>query len=197
VVDWGTVPDWLSGIGTTGALAATLYIVLGDRRETAARQARQVQVFTVPSYNVPERRFDAMEIRFRNGSSAAISRAMIGVQPLTGSRKERGGIKVHHDAEWQVVEPGVTHAKRIEFGAKNFEDLDLFLTFRDVEGRSWQYVIGEGKPRPYELGDSGVAWRVRRRLRSRRRRNHGPVRIVQHGPQMTSLDASSPGPDAS
>ena len=45
MVDWGTVPDWVSGIGTTGALFATLYIVLSDRRAAEIQQARQIQLF--------------------------------------------------------------------------------------------------------------------------------------------------------
>jgi len=45
VVDWGTVPDWFGGIGTTGAFVATLYIIGNERRKAARAQAEHVIIW--------------------------------------------------------------------------------------------------------------------------------------------------------
>jgi len=42
VVNWGSVPDWVGGVGTAGALLLGFYILLRDRRNEEARQAKQV-----------------------------------------------------------------------------------------------------------------------------------------------------------
>jgi hypothetical protein len=85
VIDWGSVPDWISGIGTTGALLATLHIILSDRERAETQQAQQEQVWRddVQSSDWPRtgKTIAGMRVRFRNNSSAPISEvgiAMLG-----------------------------------------------------------------------------------------------------------------------
>jgi hypothetical protein len=47
VVDWGTVPDWVGGIGTTGALLLGFYILLRDRRKEDRTQAARIIIRAV------------------------------------------------------------------------------------------------------------------------------------------------------
>lgn len=44
-MEYGTVPDWLGGIGTTGALLTSLYLLREDRRFRASAQASRISVW--------------------------------------------------------------------------------------------------------------------------------------------------------
>jgi hypothetical protein len=179
VIDWGSVPDWISGIGTTGALLATLYIVTTDRKDADSRQARQVAVIHVPHLSISQDRaetgvpiqyqpgdFVGTDVRIRNGSSASISEAMVGVRSRVGTGQERRGIRFLRDGTWDVVEPGQTaQSQFVDFAGRDFPDVDVFVTFKDVEGRTWRVGIADRRPERYNLGDIPAS-RLRRLARA-------------------------------
>ncbi len=43
-MDWGSVPDWFGGIGTTGALLLGLYVLSRDRRSAEQAQMRRLVI---------------------------------------------------------------------------------------------------------------------------------------------------------
>jgi hypothetical protein len=162
------VPDWIAALGTTGALLATLYIVVSDRRDGESRQDRQIPIFSTPEYHFSKDRLEAgasieardsdlsgVRVGLRNGSTAAISEAMVAVRPLFGTLEERRSFKFYHDATWEIIEPSDRPmSKQIAYSGPYYRDLDIFVVFKDVEGRSWRVGIIDRKPERYSLGDT-------------------------------------------
>lgn len=152
MVDWGTVPDWVSGIGTTGALFATLYIVLSDRRAAEVQQARQIQLFGRQEFDAESGRVNGMNVGFRNGSGAAISNAIIAVKEHLASPQERVVFQAPPNQDWYLVEPGAMHwFGTIDFAQHGGINTEILLIFDDVHGKRWQVSFDRRDPEPFDL----------------------------------------------
>lgn len=156
-VDWGTFPEYLSGIGTVGTLAVALWVLkreMDDRRDRDAAQARLVTVDAgMASGNV-------VPVKVTNRSSEPI----IGLEVDEVSWRPPLG----PDVRWRVpptvmgarsavsvTAPGDTFTVPVEFinvagerqPIKVPGDITVRYSFHDSRGLTWSRVGGRAPVR--------------------------------------------------
>lgn len=152
-IDWGTFPDYLSGIGTVGTLAVALWVLtreLDDRRDRDAAQARLVTVDAETASG------DVVPVRVTNHSS----------EPIIGLEVEEVSWVPPHgpDVRWRVppsimgarssasvTPPGESLWVPVEFvnaagerqGIRVPGAVTVRFSFHDSRGLTWSRVAGE------------------------------------------------------
>ncbi|WCN83165.1 hypothetical protein [Micromonospora sp. LH3U1] len=85
-VDFGNVPTWISGLGTTGALLINSILLRKAFKERGEmlEEKRRDQASLVTAWLDP----DSRSIKIRNGSEAAIDNCFVFIDSRTGDKKE-------------------------------------------------------------------------------------------------------------
>lgn len=158
-VQWGTVPAWLSGIGTTSAFFATFYIIRRDsntRRRTQASQiayyASRLSIDSESSILREDPKGDVGGIVIANLSKEAI----YSVETHHLDRTDRSVVHIHYVAD--VLMPDRTIC--VDTGAYVTYGIDL--KFRDNSGLSWVRTLRRGRGLFRQRGTPTVAAQHRR-----------------------------------
>lgn len=128
-VQWGSVGEWVGGIGSAAAAATAAWIALADRKSARERHARHVSV-----------RFERSgepglaTVRVRNDGSLPVVWVSIPVEPVwVDFQREDGKVELILEIgeSWAAIEPG----QQVE-GDCRADHIDV-VAFHDVEGRWW------------------------------------------------------------
>ncbi|MEU3456732.1 hypothetical protein ABZ671_24485 [Micromonospora sp. NPDC006766] len=138
-IDYGSLPAWVSAIGTTGALLINSFLLrkaLIERSEALAEKRREQAAKVTAWMDGPKR-----AINVRNSSDAVVDQFFI----LLWCRKQGSEYGKLTDAELSVGElpPGETR----EMGIPWQEPIQWALTgiqFRDSAGRYWIRMVSTG-----------------------------------------------------
>jgi hypothetical protein len=142
-LDFGTLPEWLSGIGTVGTLLIAVRVLSRERAERRAdelerrareweREARQARLVT---YWVPEEgKYGTPQVIVSNASENPVFDFSILLhREVIGSRRS--------------IPPG-----QVEFPVNDaVEARELVLAFTDAEGRRWkrrEHRLAKADPPP-------------------------------------------------
>lgn len=154
-MDWGDVPTWLGGIGTTLAVIVALWQSGGEtrkrRRDERMSQARQVAAWIEPGDLVPntddkpELGDREVAVHIKNGSDVPIYTVIVVLVPLKGTKAERGEDVVYVGPEmashmvFSVVPPGIyeTTFALPPWANKEDQRTGAEIAFMDSAGRSW------------------------------------------------------------
>lgn len=158
--DWGSVPEWVGGIGTAGALLLGFYLMLRDRQQTERVQASQVVAWLEGRGGFSS---EGARVTVHNASNLPITRPMYVYQRLSQRRLRRLlGSKTHpfirllnrdHGLRHQVGQlfhdPQGKEMHSLAAGGTAVAQLrldvpmtyDLHLHFRDARGALWRMNV--------------------------------------------------------
>jgi hypothetical protein len=179
--DWGTVPDWLSGLGTVIALLVLAREVRARRVEAGAAERRQasrvtasIEVASLPpmlsmqgAVTIPT----GFEAVIHNSSDEPIfDFSMMGWSKLGGRNRPTKGEEGGGQLGWVVgplasVPPGTTRIPVHRDWLRHRDQLELLLFFIDNGGRRWTRGAGGAFwLRPgWTVADGAMSRAIRRR----------------------------------
>lgn len=154
-LDWGDVPSWLGGLGTTAAVAVALWQSGRETRKQRAERERApaetVAAWIASDDLVPSSGDHAevsdrqVAVHIKNGSEVPIYTVSVVLVPLKGTKAERGEDVVYLSPEmaslavFSVVPPGTyrTTFALPPWANKKEQRVGVEIAFKDSAGRSW------------------------------------------------------------
>jgi hypothetical protein len=143
--EWGTVAEWISGLGTIGALLLTFFLLRHelqqareDRKQAAEREAeRQTdqagRVAAWARQDTFPNRPPEITVLVRNASASPVYNVLVEVS------ESLGDAQASHF--WHPVPPGETVSERLipaEWAhIANLGEVNTQLRFTDSQGRHW------------------------------------------------------------
>jgi hypothetical protein len=120
---WGTVADWVGGVGTTLAFFATFYVIRRDAKLRRTSQARRIVYYF--SYFIPGEPMEDRWFHIRNNSDESIYDVFF---------YDHGGRQISQGAR-QVLHPGEeTKYRSLEVPRISFRDGARVRWLRTIEG---------------------------------------------------------------
>lgn len=143
---WGTIPAWFSAVGTTGALAATIGIIVRDRRKDARTDAARLACwFERPGADEADYSVDQEHtgsLRVRNDADRPVYDVVVMVGPddrMAYVRKHLTHV-LSPDEEATFAVPfrtvGIVSRPPIGPAAVEFQDVDNVSWVRDLENHT-------------------------------------------------------------
>lgn len=159
-VEWGTAGEWVSGLGTAGALLVALLLYIGDRHRRQREQASKVSAWSKVVEDVTDERHVTAEpygeggpiigvqarVTYRNGSESPVFRLAIFLDVDWLKKRPSTGYSQLIDP----VEPGEQRTITLPLDRDPAEQYMVIrlgtptvdLVFTDTEGRSWHWREG-------------------------------------------------------
>lgn len=159
----GSVADWVGAVGTAGALLATIYIIVSDRKRARSADAAAVSVWWTQRYvahgDASASQF--INVHLFNGSSAPLP--TVTAYSRVAGRDYIEEVLSSAGAGLAAIEPGTTMVKEIP--VVHFVDVNrLFVFFITRDGERWARRVGDGRLMPglkaRHLASGAKAWRA-------------------------------------
>ncbi|MEU8034501.1 hypothetical protein AB0C13_39070 [Streptomyces sp. NPDC049099] len=129
-MDWGTVPAWVSAIGTSGSLLMGFHILLRDRKKEERQEANKVICWLDPGpHQIGQP--DSYTISVLNASERPISNVFTLIKHPKGKMTSERVAPVIRAGEEVTCEQTLWDGEAIKFGVC-FEDADGTQWVRDV-----------------------------------------------------------------
>lgn len=152
-IDWGTVPAWVSGIGTTGALLVSLRLLaktLNDRREKLVEDERaQAVKVTVWMPMEEQHTLGRRIVSIRNSSDAVISDCFV-FYDFSGEALELPVPNIGPETTTNV-----DIARGLSGGVWSLHGIQ----FRDSSNRVWLRTVQSGLVKMYPRPPRRMGWR--------------------------------------
>lgn len=142
IVQWGTVGEWVSGIGAIGAVITALWLTFHQasqqRRENAARV--WTEVIPNPADKLGAPLVDHWHVIVHNDSTIAVFRAEVELTLSNGVKLSTGP----DVAVLQALGPGKADGHRMPDGASSGDTRagTVTFSFEDGDGRRWRNING-------------------------------------------------------
>ena len=132
-VDWGTVPDWIAAIGTTGALLVAVTLLWREQRDHDVAQARLVSAWV---NEVDDSRPEPLSgVVVQNKSDEPVYDVIIFLfDSVAHAEVGEPGQEIFHV---EVLPPGTRHRATDSVHARMGHIPLLTLTFTDSSNRRW------------------------------------------------------------
>ncbi|WP_405827360.1 hypothetical protein [Streptomyces sp. NBC_00105] len=136
--DWGTVPAWVSGVGSSAALMATAHIIRRDRRDKERLDANRVACWVEwPSLDEAQLRGEREATAYVQVKNAS-DRPVFDVQVLLWSGRSRKPGKPHLIVAVLKATDGESEAGReLPYVADAAVPAAAAVAFRDADGCEW------------------------------------------------------------
>jgi hypothetical protein len=145
-IPWGTIPDWVEAIGTTGALLLGFYLLLREQRKEERAQAERFAYWVVEDalfHKLGEK--DATFSAFiRNGSDAVVTEVEISLVPRRSRRRDMYSPAppisrpVGHSGRFPMLRPGDEIELRFPAVEENLPSKKVLeISFFDSRNRLW------------------------------------------------------------
>lgn len=182
-IDWGSVPDWIAGVGSLAAIVVALWISLSEaklrrrRDEDEEKRPARLVVLGEPALGSPQLgATEASEyVRVHNFGEAPIHQLHVGLAVWRAHDRE----PVPALIEVTFLGPG--ESQEFEFAVPDGEGSiragELAAYFVDAFGRAWK--LNDGNPEPERLFSSiheATSPELRRLIAASRRERKAPAR---------------------
>ena len=131
VADWGTVPDWIAAVGTSGSLLLGFSLLYRDRLHSDRRDAENVLCYL----DWVEGR---LSLQVHNTSTRLVQETTF--YYVDSSDDESPPLESLHRQRLPLL-PGARTSFEVATDAA--PRLPLFVTFRDTDGRYWLRQLGD------------------------------------------------------
>ncbi|MCX5278300.1 hypothetical protein [Streptomyces virginiae] len=144
-IDWGSVPTWFSAIGTTGALFATVGIIVRDHRKTERTDAALIACwFDKPDVEYADRTVRTGSLRVRNTADRPVFAVNVIVGPF------------QHGYEWRLIAQVLPSEQEKDLDVpfcrwgdgRGFSPAALgpvVVIFRDADNTEWIRELDSGR----------------------------------------------------
>jgi len=138
---WGSIAEWVAGIGTVGTLIVTLAIVLGDRRKQTRSEADSFTTWSELSQSRSGRSREEMTTKwyvnttFYNAGGRPIPYAALSW--WDGDRWNRSMATVNMTSSYVFATGDSGSAQSPMNPRKPLDWNEFFITFRDGSNRTW------------------------------------------------------------
>ncbi len=138
-INWGTVPDWVTGLLTAATLFLAVMILLGDRRRAKRAEADAFSTWPVfmGTHAVPDLPDYAVELHAYNAGDKPILYTMVMVRP--GSPQH-----ALQTMSTKPIPPQTEVVSKIGFD-NIWYDSPLLIQFRDARGQTWLRDVNTNK----------------------------------------------------
>jgi hypothetical protein len=132
-VDWGNFPTWISAVGSTGALSATISIIWRDRRKAERADAAAVSCWEVSVHDRDREKLPSHSdnIHVQNNATRPIYDIVILIWDGVTVEFKTGRIMR------RVLGPGESCATYVAPSANPFGPSPVAAAFRDSDGNFW------------------------------------------------------------
>lgn len=176
-VDWGNVPTWISAVGSTGALSATVGIIWRDHRKAERADPAALSCWTSP---LEERDRNSSEYWHDNvhAQNNAV-RPLYELIVLTWSAVavEFGPVQPMQ----RVLHPGESCGTHVDRPADPHGPVPAAVAFRDSDGTHWLRDLDTQTLHPRNVLPSKMASLARRLDRERRNNAQGNALMTEEG----------------
>jgi hypothetical protein len=140
---WGSIAEWVAGIGTLAAVSVSLYVVLGDRRKQARSEADSLGTWSKvdnSSYTIGKQSKTSkfwVETNFYNAGGRPVPYVSLSWWDGARWNREMGMASGKHSEPYTISpgEDGLVQAPVDRNVPLNWEN--YFITFTDGSGATW------------------------------------------------------------
>lgn len=129
---WGTVGDWVTGLGTVSAFGATFYVIRRDAKERRRSQAKKTSLYVITRQRAPEevegKHKVWYDLTFKNLSEEPVYDVYF--MMVEGKRL------IDSLGYEEIVLPGEIRERRYHYSNVTFGGVDVI--FRDNSGKNWR-----------------------------------------------------------
>lgn len=133
VVDWGNVPTWISAVGTTGALSATVGIIWRDHRKAERADAAALSCWEIPLQGGDSDSLAILHDNIHVQNNAARPVYDLVVLTWSGVTVEFGPTHLVQ----RVLRPGECVGAHVLPSADPLGPEPVAVAFRDSDGAHW------------------------------------------------------------
>ncbi|TFC21867.1 hypothetical protein [Cryobacterium glucosi] len=134
---WGSVPDWIAAIATTGALFWAFLLFSSDRIRASQAEANRFTAYIVSTTH--EGTFSTAKFEFFNAGDTPVPLAYLITCQATGN----SGMPLTADGGY-IFRPGSRTSFRTRL-ERHSNDTFNYVYFQDSHGRTWLRDIATGK----------------------------------------------------
>lgn len=145
-VNWGSAPDWFAAIGTVGTLAATIGIVVADRRRSRRADADAFSTWYIHRLRkLPKRKFEEVTllVSAHNGGSRPVPVAVVKSPPNKPDYMDE--FIQEEQKAITPIEVGQTISVEIPLPSGNTDRDDILVVFVDGRGKMWFRRLMSGR----------------------------------------------------